>query len=146
MENHFDWAFSKAETASDSRSRTETCRGRKDSPSGIEAAESLKLLLCAPTIPGRGTCSLAAARRRLCRITPTHGGTAFSPPSRADPRLAFSFLLRGFAASFLALRPPKVPLVRALAFIFRSAGFTESDRNGLSAALHFAALAAGAAL
>ena len=57
-------------------------------------------------------------------------------------RLAFAFLLIGFAACFLAFGLPEVTLVLGVAIVLRGACFAERDRDRLAAVLHLAALAA----
>lgn len=59
---------------------------------------------------------------------------------------AFPFLLVGRAARLLALRPGQVSFVFALAFVLRSTGLTQGDRDGLAATLDFAGLSPWPAL
>jgi hypothetical protein len=49
-------------------------------------------------------------------------------------------LLVSVAAGFFPLRAGKIPLILALALIFRCAGFLQGNSNGLPPAFHLASL------
>jgi hypothetical protein len=76
----------------------------------------------------------------LCRILSPHRRTAFASSPRANMRFAFPLLLVGRAARLLTLRPGQVSFVFALAFVLRSTGLIQGDRDGLAAILDFAGL------
>src|SRR4051794_25842766 len=88
---------------------------------------------------------LAAALGPVPRVLAAHGAAALATAARADVRLAFAFLLIGFAPRFLVLGLAQVPLILGLAVGFRRTRFAERDRDCLAAVLHLAALATWAA-
>src|SRR5947207_3408949 len=79
---------------------------------------------------------LAAALGPAARVLATHRAAALASSARADMRLAFAFLLIGFAACFLAFGLPEVTLVLGVAIVLRGACFSECDRDRLAAVLH----------
>src|SRR5689334_16663683 len=72
----------------------------------------------------------------------THGATAFAPATRAHMRLAFAFLLGGFATPLLFLGAREIAFVLTLSFKFRGTRFAKRDGDCLAAAFHLSAFAA----
>src|SRR3954447_13385590 len=104
----------------------------------------VELLLGRAVVPVAGSAArrLLAARGPVRGVAAAHRSAALALPAGADVGLALALLLIGVAAGFLALGPPEISPVLALAFVFRGTGFLQRYRDRLAAALHFAAATA----
>src|SRR5262245_10976355 len=112
---------------------------------GLGPAIELRLRGAA-ALAGSRTRSLAAPPCHSLGIVTAHGGRALAPTARADMRSAFALLLPGRTARLLALGLAEVPPILGGTLVFRSAGVTESNGDGLSPILDLAAPATATAL